>query len=235
MREHNPPELKQVVFVGRTWDDYCQMFQLSETDLQGSKVLDCPGGAASFARTAARKGIEVTATDIAYQFSPEELLAKGREDLQTVQQLVRDRSDSNRLHELNPRFVTLLEEMEATLQETIADIREQGYGTRYVPGQLPQLPFVDQQFDLTLSGNLLFLYSNQLGREFHRNAVRELMRVTAREIRLFPLVMPDGQESPFLSEVLQLVADEGWSAEKLPVRYELMPGSHMLRLVRQHL
>ncbi|KEO83908.1 methyltransferase domain-containing protein [Tumebacillus flagellatus] len=232
MSDQHHLELKHVVFVGRSWEDYCQMFNLNEADLQGRNVLDCPGGAASFARTAASKGVEVTATDIAYYFSPDELLAKGLEDLQTVQHITSQREDCIEMRETNPRFASFLEEMTATLHETVADIREQGYGTRYVPGRLPNLPFADGQFDIALSGNLLFIYSQQLGRDFHVEAVRELMRVTREEIRLYPLVSTDGQESPFLQDVLQLAAQEGWAAEKLPATYELMPGYELLRLIR---
>ncbi|MBL0386532.1 SAM-dependent methyltransferase [Tumebacillus sp. ITR2] len=232
MSESNNLELKHVVFVGRTWEDYVQMFSLQEADLPGRKILDCPGGAASFARTAGERGVDVTATDIAYHFTPDELLGKGLSDLETLQQLMQKNPEVLKHAEQNKRFASLLSDMTQTLHETIADIRQQGYGTRYVPGRLPELPFADREFDLTLSGNLLFIYSQQLGLDFHLNAVRELMRVTRHEIRLYPLVTPEEQESPFLADVLRLAEAEGWSHEQLPSTYELMPGHNLLRLYR---
>ena len=43
---------------------------------------------------------------------------------------------------------------------------------RYVEAELPTLPFADRSFDLALCSHLLFLYSVQLGEEFHRDSPR---------------------------------------------------------------
>lgn len=40
--------VKGFAFIGRTFDEYKQMFELSATDLQSNSFLDCPGGSCSF-------------------------------------------------------------------------------------------------------------------------------------------------------------------------------------------
>jgi hypothetical protein len=35
-------ELDNVIFVGRTYEEYLAMFALKEAELAGLKVLDCP-------------------------------------------------------------------------------------------------------------------------------------------------------------------------------------------------
>lgn len=234
MSEKHTIDLKHVVFVGRTLHDYYQMFNLADADLTGRQVLDCPGGAASFAREANERGIDVTACDIAYHFTPDELLGKGLTDLDTLNKLIQENPRAAAMQQEFPRFQTMVQDMTVTLHETVEDIQQHGYGTRYVPGSLPNLPFPDQSFDLTLSGNLLFVYSEQLGYEFHLDALRELMRVTREEIRLFPLIsLTDQQPSPYLQAVLDMVERAGWTHEQIPSTYDLMqPGSNLLKLRR---
>lgn len=57
-------------------------------------------------------------------------------------------------------------------------------GARYVAATLPQLPFRDGRFAMTLSGFLLFTHPDLLD---HRAALRELVRVTSGEVRVYPL------------------------------------------------
>lgn len=35
-------DLERIVFIGRTFEEYLDMFSLSEEELQGKKILDCP-------------------------------------------------------------------------------------------------------------------------------------------------------------------------------------------------
>lgn len=61
-------------------------------------------------------------------------------------------------------------------------------------------PFPDWHFTLTLSANLLFV-NDRLGYREHLAAVRELVRVTCGEVRIHPVVDPDGAIYPRLDEV----------------------------------
>lgn len=38
-------DLSRIVFIGRTWDEYLLMFNLTKEELIGRDVLDCPAGA----------------------------------------------------------------------------------------------------------------------------------------------------------------------------------------------
>lgn len=44
---------------------------------------------------------------------------------------------------------------------------------RYVAAELPILPFTDRSFDLAVCSHFLFLYSDQLGEDFHRAEILE--------------------------------------------------------------
>src|SRR5262249_2262982 len=105
---------------------------------------------------------------------------------------------------------------------------------RYVPAELPSLPFGDREFDLALCSHLLFLYSTQLGEAFHRASVLELGRV-AREVRVFPLLALRGAPSPLVEGCGGVLRQAGYDVSVDPVPYEFQRGGNqMLRFRRPH-
>ncbi len=61
----------------RSFAEYRAMFDLTDADLAG-RVLDCPGGGASFTATAAARGTDAVAVDPVYAL-PADQLADRRE------------------------------------------------------------------------------------------------------------------------------------------------------------
>ena len=92
----------------------------------------------------------------------------------------------------------------------------------------PELPFGDDAFDLVLSSHLLISYADRFDRSFHHNAVRELMRVAATEVRIFPLVTMDTTEYPHLDALRQCLADDGITTDILSVDYEFQAGANAM-------
>src|SRR6185312_14755600 len=68
------PNIGRTLVSARSFDEYAAMFALTAADLSGS-ILDCPGGAASFAAEARRRGSSVTAVDPVYA-APSDWLAE---------------------------------------------------------------------------------------------------------------------------------------------------------------
>ena len=83
-REEVKLDLERVVFIGRTYEEYMLMFNLSQEELRNKKILDCPAGACSFTAIANKKGADVTATDIVYYHPFEQLAEKGFDDIEHV-------------------------------------------------------------------------------------------------------------------------------------------------------
>ena len=68
--------------------------------LRGKRILDCPSGACSFTAVANRRGVDVTAADIAYFYAPEELERKGLQDLEhAMGHMEKAQANSNRKYE----------------------------------------------------------------------------------------------------------------------------------------
>ena len=177
--------LNKVVLLGRTLDEYRRYFALDLEMLRGRSILDVASGVSSFTAEARRLGLDVMACDPIYELPGEDIRHRCGPDLDQVVNAVRDLKTYNwHFYESPERLRGFRERAYQTFLEDYAMRR----GVRYVAGRLPELPFADGQFDLTLVSYLLFVYEDQLGYEFHRRSVLELMRVTRGEARVYPTV-----------------------------------------------
>jgi ubiquinone/menaquinone biosynthesis C-methylase UbiE len=103
---------------------------------------------------------------------------------------------------------------------------------RYIEGSLPHLPFEEQQFDLALSSHFLFLYSEHLDEQFHKEAIAEMLRV-AKEVRIFPLVTLTGEVSPYLEAIIEYFDTKGYVCKVVKTKYEFQKGGdEMLQILR---
>jgi hypothetical protein len=98
---------------------------------------------------------------------------------------------------------------------------------------LPDLPFNDEAFDLTLSAHFLFMYSDRLDYDFHLKTVKELMRVTRGELRIFPLVDLSCKRYEHLERLIADLVREGFAAEEIEVPYEFQKGAKQMLKIRR--
>lgn len=222
--------LSRVVFIGRTFDEYLKMFNLTKEELLGKKILDCPAGACSFTAIANENGIDVTATDIAYYHPVTELENKGLQDIEHAMEHV-EKVQNNHVWDYFKSINELQRNRIQALTECVRDMRQTP--GRYVPAILPQLPFLDNEFELTLSGHLLFMYAARLDYDFHVQTIQELMRVTQKEIRIFPLVDLSSRRYEYLDKILEFIHAQGWTTEEIKVPYEFQKDANtMLKIKR---
>jgi len=208
-------------FIGRTFEEYRLMFDLDVGRLQGTTVLDCPGGPASFAATACQFGVSVTAIDPMYGESGEVLSTECADAVdRTIAQLSEKRDlfvwDIYGDVETRGRY------LRAAYERFLADRARNP--RRYVAAALPSLPFENDAFDLVLSGSLLFLYDDRLSQAFHVDALRELARV-GREVRVFPLASLAGERSASVEPTVEVLSEEGFAVNYRRVPYDFQPGA----------
>ncbi|KAI7253374.1 hypothetical protein KC345_g11383, partial [Hortaea werneckii] len=168
--------------------------------------------------------------DIAYYYPADTLLDKGLKDIgHAMQELEKVRNNFvwNDFDSVGDVEQTRIEALTVSTKD-----REQN-GSRYIPVELPRLPFADACFDLTLSAHFLFMYSDRLDYDFHLQTLMELMRVTTDEIRIFPLVDLSCKRYEQLDRLILEISSQGWNAEELQVPYEFQKGANsMLRITR---
>ncbi|RBY77829.1 hypothetical protein DQ238_13870 [Geodermatophilus sp. TF02-6] len=203
------------------------MFALSDADLRG-RVLDCPGGGASFTAAARAHGTAAFAADPAYATPPPELVARLDAELACGSAWATANAERYvwRFHGDPAGHARLRADSAATFARDLL-----GSPGRYVAAALPHLPFRDGAFDLVLSSHLLFTYADRLDAASHVAALRELARVGA-EVRVYPLVDQAGRTLPqLLDHVLAGLDAAGVRARVDDVPYEFQRGARsMLRL-----
>ncbi|MGN7413268.1 SAM-dependent methyltransferase [Paenibacillus sp. SAF-068] len=223
-------ELTQIVFIGRTFGEYMKMFNLTVEDLRGKSILDCPGGACSFSSQARKLGAEPMAADIAYQYEINELEVKGFQDIEhTMKQM--EPVQGIYVWDQFGSIQGLKEERTRAITDCIADMRN--FPDCYVATVLPDLPFADEQFDLTLSAHFLFTYADRLDVDFHVATVMELLRVSKREVRIFPTVDLSGERYKHMDALKLLLEERGYTVSEEPTSYEFQRNAHtMLQIVK---
>jgi hypothetical protein len=220
--------LDRVVPWGRSFDEYCRMFALSDDDLR-LKILGCGDGPASFNAEATSLGARVISCDPLYRFSRADISDRIlRSYDQVLEQTRRNQQDFvwNAIQSVDDLGRVRMSSMTTFLDDFDAG-RADG---RYVDAELPSLPFADGSFDLALCSHFLFLYSQQLGEPFHHDSIRELCRVAA-EVRVFPLIALGGDRSSFVEPVAKQLRASGFSVSIEDVPYEFRKGANeMLRI-----
>jgi hypothetical protein len=221
-------ELPKVIVIGRTFDEYVRMLDLTMEDVTRLKILDVPAGACSFAAEANAMGGSVTAADIAYYHSSDDLLKKGKDDIGLAITGISKVMEHYKWDYF--RDLEALERHRLQVLEKFADHRKASLES-YVPCVLPELPFADGEFDMTVSAHFLFTYADRLDHDFHLNTIRELLRVTKKEVRIFPLVDQTGHKYGKMESLKEFIQGLGWSTEERDVPYEFQRNANsMLRI-----
>jgi hypothetical protein len=104
---------------------------------------------------------------------------------------------------------------------------------RYVGARLPKLPFLDASFDLVLCAHLLFIYARHFDLMWHVAACRELVRVSAGEVRIHPVCGADGRRYPQLEALRAALAEAGIASEVELVAYEFFIGSSSMLVLKR--
>jgi hypothetical protein len=223
-------DLERIVFIGRTFEEYLDMFSLSEEELQGKKILDCPAGACSFTAVGNKSGLDVTACDIAYYHSGQDLKNKGLKDIEHAMEHMQKAQNNYKWDYFND-IEGLRNHRLSALQDCANDMGQSS--ERYIPVTLPSLPFKNNEFDILLSAHFLFMYADRLDYQFHIETLNELLRVTKEEIRIFPLVDLEGKRYKHLDKIVSYLADNGCTGEEIKVSYEFQTNANSMLKIKK--
>jgi SAM-dependent methyltransferase len=216
-------QLDKVVLLGRTLEEYKLCFNLDVEALHGKSVLDVASGVSSFTAEANARGLNVTATDPIYSMSPEKIAVRCQPDLEAVTAAIGKVRTYRWGFYKNPQEMHLYREK--AWRRFITDYATAPKG-RYVAATLPSLPFPAKSFDLVLVSYFLFVYQDQFNYDFHRDALKELVRLTRGEIRIYPLVTFEAEPSSYLK---RLKKEPGLSERKfeiIPTQFEFLTNSN---------
>lgn len=220
----------EILVSSRSLSEYRAMFALTDHDLSRA-ILDCPAGCSSFVAEVNAAGGRATACDLIYAtLDPEVLAARSPAETDRGNRYVRAHPEQYRWTFFADPDEHLISRHEAGLRFA-ADRR--AHPERYVAGRLPRLPFPSRAFDLVLSSHLLFSYADRLDLADHRAMLLELMRVTAGELRVFPLVAMGSVPYPDLDRLLDDLRGHGVVGKVTDVDYEFQAGGRQMLVCRR--
>ena len=219
---------KDIVPWGRSFDEYLDMFNLSEDDL-ARDIVSIGDGPASFNAGMHQRCTPIISVDPIYRFSEAEVRQRIQETYEDVIAQARQNEDKFVWTKFSSVDELAAVRMQA-MDEFCRDFENGKQQGRYIDASVPNLPFPDQHFDLVLSAHLLFFYSANRDLAFHLDSVRELLRIGS-EVRIFPIVDVNSNPSPFLSPIIDALEKDGiaCSVERVPYHFQ-KTGNEMLRL-----
>ena len=221
--------LEKVVPWGRSYDEYVSMFGLTDVEL-GLRILGCGDGPAAFNSALTKRGGNVVSVDPIYAFDAEQIRIRISETYETVMTQMR-KNQSDYVWGAIPTVEQLGSLRMSAMETFLADFDAGKEKSRYIPGELPSLPFENGEFDIALSSHFLFLYSAHLSADFHLQALHEMLRVS-REVRVFPLLTLDGASSSHLHFVNEHFANNGFGVEVRRVPYEFQRGGNEMLVIK---
>lgn len=221
---------ESIVPWGRTFEEYVAMFNLNESDLD-KYILGCGDGPASFNCTMKQKGKKTISVDPIYQFTKDEISKRISETYQNVINQTKQNLDKfiwTKIKDVEDLGKIRMMAMRKFLEDYDVGKAEK----RYIFAELPNLPFEDNQFDLSLSSHFLFLYTDNLSLEFHIQSIIEMLRVS-KEVRIFPLLDVNVKRSSYVDEVIGRLIEIGHYVEEVKVDYEFQKGGNtMLKIIK---
>jgi SAM-dependent methyltransferase len=225
-------DLPTVSFFGRSLAEYASFFALDIEALRGRDVLDVAAGPSSFTAEACARRIDAVAIDPLYGEPADGLAAQVQLDYAKMFAQMRAHSRLFRLKSF-PSIDAAETDRRLAAQRFLADYATHLMHNRYVGGALPQLPFFDGTFDLVLCAHLLFVYVARFDFDWHVAACRELVRVSAGEVRIHPLCGPDGRLYSKLPALRRELRASGIESEVVAVNYEFFVGSNSMLVLRK--
>ncbi|MEQ1527970.1 MAG: SAM-dependent methyltransferase [Methylococcales bacterium] len=221
--------LDKIVPWGRSYAEYLSMFNLSDVDLS-KRIVGCGDGPAGFNAEFSQRGGQIVSVDPIYCFDTAQLSSRIEETYETVMAQTRQ-NQGNFLWHTIANMDELGKIRMSAMQMFLADYEIGKSQGRYIAGELPVLPISNQAFELAISSHFLFLYSEHLSADFHKQALLEMLRVAA-EVRVFPLLTLNTEPSPYLTEIMAYPEGLGFSVDIQPVAYEFQRGANRMLVIK---
>ena len=223
-------QLQDIVPWGRSFEEYRDMFLLTDTDLQKS-ILGCGDGPAAFNAELTKAGGKVVSVDPVYRFTVEEIRSRVREVYPEIMSEVSKKPDDyvwDSIRDIDHLVKVRMDAMELFF----ADFEQGKQDNRYLDASVSELPCNDKAFDLALCSHYLFLYSGHISLEQHMLSMKELCRV-ANEVRVYPLVTLEGELSPYLDPVVSELRNDGLDVSFHKAKYRFQKGAEEMMVAKE--
>lgn len=223
--------MRKLVLWGHSVDEYREMFDLSQEDMN-SRILEYGCGPNAVNAQQFHEAHEAVSCDPLFVLDKDTLYAKS---VMIFAQMVDEIRNEQEQFDFSQSggLEQLIAHRQEGMKKFFADYEQGKADGRYYGAADYHLPYPDFSFDFALSSHYLFADLDEQTVEFHINVIRELARI-AKEVRIFPLIDREGKTSEFLGPVLLQLQREGYGVEVREVEYHLHKAENaMLRVWAQ--
>lgn len=219
--------MEDIMLFAPALENYQAIFALSAADLS-KKIVDCAAGFAAFNAEMHDLKHKVVSVDKIYNLNPADMQACLKIKMAAMLESTHHRQHFNWHGIVTPE--DFMQQTEKNAQRFLDDYSLAFENeNRYVAGDVIQLDFENNQFDLALCSHLLFADS-RLDQQSHLQAIREMARVAA-ELRVFPLLNAKGQASHMLGPIMLALQQENYGVAVHDVSDELQKSGHAMLVV----
>ncbi|EHL31657.1 hypothetical protein [Legionella drancourtii] len=223
--------MRKLVLWGHSVDEYREMFDLSQKDMN-SRILEYGCGPSAVNAQQVHEAHEAVSCDPLFVLDKDTLFSKAVMIFAQMADEVRQEQDQFDFSNVGG-LDKLIEQRQQGMKQFFADYEQGKAEGRYYGVEDYHLPYPDFSFDFALSAHYLFADLEEQTVEFHLNVIRELARVAA-EVRIFPLIDRKGNTSELLGPVLLQLQKENYGVEVREVDYHLHKAENaMLRIWAQ--
>jgi len=223
--------MRKLVLWGHSVDEYREMFDLSQEDMN-SRILEYGCGPSAVNAQQFYEAHEAVSCDPLFVLDKDTLSSKAVMIFAQMADEVRqeqDQFDFSRSGGLDKLIV----QRQNGMKQFFADYEQGKAEGRYFGAADYHLPYPNFSFDFALSSHYLFADLDDQTVDFHLNVISELARV-AKEVRIFPLIDREGKTSEFLGPVLLQLQQKGYGVEVREVAFHLHKSENaMLRVWAQ--
>lgn len=224
-------KIKGPIFTGRSFEEYIKMFNLNLEQIKDEKILDCAGGASTFTAKMTGNGYKVKAVDLLYDKDPDFLQQRCKTHLNAL---------IKSLASLEHLFVWNFFKDLSDLKSHRMNVCHQFFNdyqkfreSQYIKGDILNLPFKDNAFHKVLSSHLLFIYDHRLSYNFHIDAINEMLRVSSKEVLIYPLVKHKNKKSEYVKGIMDDLG-ENMDIKLEKVDYEFRKGATQMMKILKH-
>ncbi|KTD56384.1 hypothetical protein Lsan_3072 [Legionella santicrucis] len=223
--------MRKLVLWGHSVDEYREMFDLSQEDMN-SRILEYGCGPSAVNAQQFLEAHQAVSCDPLFVLDKDTLSSKAIMIFAQMADEVRKEQEQFDFSR-NGSLEQLLEYRQEGMKSFFADYEKGKAEGRYLGAADYHLPYADFSFDFALSAHYLFADLEDQTVDFHLNVIRELARV-AKEVRIFPLNDMEGKSSELLGPVLLQLQKNGYGVEIREVDYHLHKSENaMLRVWAQ--
>ena len=223
--------MRKLVLWGHNVDEYREMFDLSQEDMN-SRILEYGCGPSAVNAQQFQEAHQAVSCDPLFVLDKDVLYSKTIMIFAQMADEARkeqEQFDFSRTGSLDQ----LLAQRQDGMKQFFSDYEQGKTEGRYYGAADYHLPYSDFSFDFALSAHYLFADLEDQSVDFHLNIIRELARV-AKEVRIFPLIDMEGKNSEFLGPVLLQLQKDNYGVEVREVDYHLHKAKNaMLRVWAQ--